>query len=144
MATMTCPKCPPPGEELRMASRSGIEIDYCPKCRGVWLDRGELDKLLEREAQAVAPRARPDADFDQFERDLARRPAGNPPPRDPPPRQAPPQAYRRDDDDFDDRRRAGQSRYDRDDDDDGGWDGRRGPRRRKEGLLSEIFDIFGD
>jgi Zn-finger nucleic acid-binding protein len=35
---------------LAMANREGIEIDYCPKCRGVWLDRGELDKLIERSA----------------------------------------------------------------------------------------------
>jgi uncharacterized protein len=34
--------------ELAMTSREGVEIDYCPKCRGVWLDRGELDKLIER------------------------------------------------------------------------------------------------
>ena len=40
--------CPLDGSELRIADRSGIEIDYCPKCRGVWLDRGELDKIIER------------------------------------------------------------------------------------------------
>jgi hypothetical protein len=34
-----------------MAERSGIEIDYCPQCRGVWLDRGELDKIIERSTQ---------------------------------------------------------------------------------------------
>jgi Zn-finger nucleic acid-binding protein len=38
-----------------MADRSGIEIDYCPTCRGVWLDRGELDKIIERNAVAAAP-----------------------------------------------------------------------------------------
>jgi Zn-finger nucleic acid-binding protein len=37
--------------ELLMADRQGIEIDYCPTCRGVWLDRGELDKLIERAAE---------------------------------------------------------------------------------------------
>jgi Zn-finger nucleic acid-binding protein len=36
-----------------MADRTGIEIDYCPDCRGVWLDRGELDKIIERSAQNV-------------------------------------------------------------------------------------------
>ncbi len=41
-------KCPVDGETLTMADRAGVEIDYCPKCRGVWLDRGELDKILER------------------------------------------------------------------------------------------------
>jgi hypothetical protein len=39
-----------------MADRSGIEIDYCPTCRGVWLDRGELDKIIERSAVTTSPR----------------------------------------------------------------------------------------
>lgn len=43
-------KCPACQETLTMAERQGVEIDFCPKCRGVWLDRGELDKILEREA----------------------------------------------------------------------------------------------
>jgi hypothetical protein len=38
-----------------MAERQGIEIDYCPQCRGVWLDRGELDKIIERSVQTPAP-----------------------------------------------------------------------------------------
>ena len=41
--------------DLVMSERQGIEIDYCPKCRGVWLDRGELDKIIERSAPAAAP-----------------------------------------------------------------------------------------
>lgn len=41
-------KCPVDDVELVMADRQGVEIDYCPKCRGVWLDRGELDKIIER------------------------------------------------------------------------------------------------
>ena len=45
-------KCPVDGATLVMTERSGVEIDYCPQCRGVWLDRGELDKLIER---AVPP-----------------------------------------------------------------------------------------
>jgi uncharacterized protein len=40
--------CPLDQTELSIADRSGIEIDYCPKCRGVWLDRGELDKIIDR------------------------------------------------------------------------------------------------
>lgn len=44
---MKCPNC---NETLVMADRQGVEIDYCPKCRGVWLDRGELDKIIERAA----------------------------------------------------------------------------------------------
>ena len=51
---MRCPTCP--DSTLVMADRSGVEIDYCPVCRGVWLDRGELDKIIERAApQAPAP-----------------------------------------------------------------------------------------
>ncbi|WP_125099364.1 zf-TFIIB domain-containing protein [Leucobacter chromiireducens] len=45
--------CPSDGTTLLMSERQGIEIDYCPECRGIWLDRGELDKILER-AQAEA------------------------------------------------------------------------------------------
>ena len=41
-------KCPIDDEPLAMTERSGVEIDYCPKCRGIWLDRGELDKIVER------------------------------------------------------------------------------------------------
>jgi uncharacterized protein len=40
--------CPLDGTKLVMSERQGVEIDYCPECRGVWLDRGELDKILER------------------------------------------------------------------------------------------------
>ena len=42
---MQCPVC---SVDLLIADRQGIEIDYCPKCRGLWLDRGELDKIMER------------------------------------------------------------------------------------------------
>jgi len=67
---MKCPTCTE--TSLVMADRQGVEIDYCPQCRGVWLDRGELDKLIERSgSQAAAPtasapaRSRPDfADSD--------------------------------------------------------------------------------
>jgi uncharacterized protein len=48
-------KCPVDGEVLVMHDRNGVEIDYCPKCRGVWLDRGELDKIIERAAPAEQP-----------------------------------------------------------------------------------------
>ena len=44
---MKCPVCT--NVDLLMSNRQGIEIDYCPTCRGVWLDRGELDKIIERE-----------------------------------------------------------------------------------------------
>jgi Zn-finger nucleic acid-binding protein len=48
-------QCPTDGTVLVMSERSGIEIDYCPQCRGVWLDRGELDKILERSLDQPAP-----------------------------------------------------------------------------------------
>ncbi len=56
---MTCPVC---GVPLAMAERQGVEIDYCPSCRGVWLDRGELDKIIERAAAEMAPPAPPAGD----------------------------------------------------------------------------------
>ncbi|HYF72435.1 MAG TPA: zf-TFIIB domain-containing protein [Nocardioides sp.] len=48
-------QCPNDGAALVMSERSGIEIDYCPTCRGVWLDRGELDKIIERSFAQSAP-----------------------------------------------------------------------------------------
>ena len=51
---MKCPHCPE--STLVMSERQGVEIDYCPRCRGVWLDRGELDKLIERSVAQEAPR----------------------------------------------------------------------------------------
>jgi Zn-finger nucleic acid-binding protein len=53
---MPCPVCKVP---LVMSERQGVEIDYCPQCRGVWLDRGELDKIIERNAQEAGPAAAP-------------------------------------------------------------------------------------
>ena len=53
-------QCPTDGATLVMSERSGIEIDYCPTCRGVWLDRGDLDKIIERSfSQAPAAPAAP-------------------------------------------------------------------------------------
>ena len=49
---MPCPVCK---VALVMSDRQGVEIDYCPQCRGVWLDRGELDKIIERAAQDASP-----------------------------------------------------------------------------------------
>mgnify|MGYP003572595117 CR=1 FL=1 len=49
---MMCPVCDVP---LSMSDRQGVEIDFCPQCRGVWLDRGELDKIIERSAAEMAP-----------------------------------------------------------------------------------------
>ena len=69
-------KCPNDSATLVMSERAGVEIDYCPECRGVWLDRGELDKILERvHAESVpsapsapAPAAPPRRDYDDRDR----------------------------------------------------------------------------
>ncbi len=65
---MLCPTCD--NVHLSMADRQGIEIDYCPQCRGIWLDRGELDKIIERSASWDADRGR---DRDDDRRDDERR-----------------------------------------------------------------------
>ncbi len=54
VSSMLCPVC---NTGLAMSDRQGVEIDYCPQCRGVWLDRGELDKIIER--NCVQPAAQP-------------------------------------------------------------------------------------
>lgn len=62
-------KCPIDETELVMTDRQGIEIDYCPKCRGVWLDRGELDKIIDRMAPpAAAAPAPPPREKERYER----------------------------------------------------------------------------
>lgn len=85
-------QCPVDGETLVMSDRHGVEIDYCPKCRGVWLDRGELDKIIDRAGPgpAAASAAQPPSP----PRSAAPQPVYQPEPRRP----------RRDDDDDDDDR----------------------------------------
>ena len=51
-------KCPIDGTTLALSERGGVEIDFCPKCRGVWLDRGELDKIIDQSAAKPTPRDR--------------------------------------------------------------------------------------
>ncbi len=76
---MKCPHCT--DSTLVMTERQGVEIDYCPSCRGIWLDRGELDKLLEkasgpavdavppaRVARAPQHRDFEDSDFQEYKR----------------------------------------------------------------------------
>jgi hypothetical protein len=53
--------CPEDGTTLRRIERSGVHVDACPSCRGIWLDRGELDKIIEREGR----------DNDDFEREIS-------------------------------------------------------------------------
>jgi Zn-finger nucleic acid-binding protein len=106
-------KCPVCDVTLVISSREGVEIDHCPQCRGVWLDRGELDKIIERAAPVVAagsPTREPDWD-DRPRREDAYRPDDR---------------YRDDD----------RSRY-RDDDD----DRRRPGRKRRGSFLEDLFDF---
>lgn len=121
---MKCPVCET--VDLRISERQGVEIDYCPQCRGVWLDRGELDKIIERAAQVetsfrAAP-VPPAGDAPKRKRDMLAR-----------------DEYYYDDDDDDDRRRYGDERY-KDDDDRYRKPGH--PKHRKRGFLDDIFDIF--
>ena len=108
VAAMSCPVCRVP---LAMSDRQGIEIDYCPQCRGVWLDRGELDKILVRERRLQG------ADDDDFLREVEGR------------RRAPePHEARRPDDRWDERRP-----------DDRGYDDRK--RRRRRSFLEDLLDF---
>lgn len=61
-------KCPICNVDLLMSERQGIEIDYCPQCRGVWLDRGELDKIIERSTPAASAPSRDDRGWDDRDR----------------------------------------------------------------------------
>ena len=61
-------QCPTDKTNLVMSERSGVEIDYCPTCRGVWLDRGELDKIIER-TQGVSPEADNQPQYDDRRQD---------------------------------------------------------------------------
>lgn len=67
---MKCPVCE--NADLIISDRQGVEIDYCPQCRGVWLDRGELDKIIDRSAALVAPAAQERYNGDRDDRDERR------------------------------------------------------------------------
>jgi len=106
---MNCPKCNVP---LSMSERQSVEIDFCPQCRGVWLDRGELDKIIERAAQLMSPQTS--------------RPVGGPPPL--PPEQA-------------GQHRQSRREYDDDDDDDDDdYRGAPGQGKKRRGFLGDLFD----
>lgn len=116
---MQCPVCQ--NAQLVMSERQGIEIDYCPQCRGVWLDRGELDKIIDRSsgpaAAAPAPAAAvpPQAVPQQHAQPQHAQP---PYPQQPYPQQPyPPQHGYRDD-------RSGHYR-----------------KKKREGFLSDLFDF---
>ena len=65
-AAMPCPVCRVP---LVMSERQGVEIDHCPKCRGVWLDRGELDKLIDRSVDPFPAEPARRGDDDRYDED---------------------------------------------------------------------------
>lgn len=143
-----CPKCQTP---MRTIERSGIHLETCPDCRGIFLDRGELDRLLDLEAatlarrDAVAPGSMPSGVGRPSEPGGGWRPADGPWLADDRVRSAPGPAWDRprrdrddDDDDWDDRRGWDRDRdRDRDDRYDGG-------RRRRGGFLSDLLDGLGD
>lgn len=60
---MKCPNC---SETLVMTDRNGVEIDYCPQCRGIWLDKGELDKIIERTGNHYSSRENYDSDYKRY------------------------------------------------------------------------------
>lgn len=68
---MNCPCCPE--TNLVLSERQGIEIDYCPKCRGIWLDRGELDKIIEK-SNAVQETTRVETPSPQYRQDNYHKP----------------------------------------------------------------------
>ena len=106
-------KCPICDIDMRITEREGVEIDYCPQCRGVWLDRGELEKLISRvEAPGSNSRGRHDRDEEHHDHGE---------------RTAPP--YNDDRQDEDAHRGTGERPY---------------KGKRKEGFLSQLFDVFGD
>jgi hypothetical protein len=121
---MNCPICK--DVELKMAQRQNIEIDYCPTCRGVWLDRGELDKIIERSAQEMGYGREDYEDEARRNRNAPRRIEDS--------RQR--EDYRYEDEE---RRKSpipgfGEKRYDDDDD--------YKRKKKKGGFLGEVFDIF--
>ncbi|MCZ4354163.1 zf-TFIIB domain-containing protein [Roseovarius aestuarii] len=67
-------QCPVDGTQLVMTDRAGVEIDYCPQCRGVWLDRGELDKIIERSSPPAPPAQVYDARAQRHDQDRDDRP----------------------------------------------------------------------
>jgi uncharacterized protein len=105
-------KCPIDGSDLTMTERQGIEIDYCPKCRGVWLDRGELDKIIDRAQPAPQPPP-PVQQAPAFSQP-------SPGPFSSPERQYEPRRY---------------------DDDDGRYKHQNYRHRKRKGFLGELFDF---
>ena len=121
-------QCPVDQTVLQMTDRQGVEIDYCPQCRGVWLDRGELDKIIARSEAQAAPVARP-APAPSPGPDPRTERAGYPPP---PPTAYPPAGYQQYPGSPDSPDQHGYG-Y--------GYDPRHGRKRRKESFLGDLFDF---
>ena len=115
-------KCPIDGADLVMTERQGVEIDYCPSCRGVWLDRGELDKIIDRSVRIAEQPGTGYGDLRPGE--------GRPDPSREPYRAPAPQPYG-------DQRGYGQGYRDRP------YEQGKDPRyrKRKESWLGELFDF---
>ncbi len=141
-------KCPVDGSNLQMMERQGIEIDYCPQCRGVWLDRGELDKIIERSHAAFGPdlpetaRVTGTAGAPTMPVQPYMAPQAPPQPpgasyAPPPPPQSQPYSYPRDYDRDDDYYSRGEYRdqYDRD------HDREYHRKRKRRSFLDDIFDF---
>ncbi|MGW8568371.1 TFIIB-type zinc ribbon-containing protein [Isoptericola sp. NPDC055881] len=118
-------QCPHDQSVLVMTERKGVEIDYCPQCRGVWLDRGELDKIIERSLESeIAAEARGPV----------------PPPTSPgPPLPASYDDRRYDGPRYDERRFD--ERYDDKRYDERGYDPRYRKRKKKDSFLGDLFDF---
>jgi Zn-finger nucleic acid-binding protein len=116
---MKCPVCAE--TDLLMAERQGVEIDYCPKCRGIWLDRGELDKIIERSTLEYAtPSGGERGGRDEHrDRDETRSPS--------------------DRDRHDDRDRSERDKHDRDRHDDRGYE-----KKRRGSFLGDILGGLGE
>jgi hypothetical protein len=118
---MKCPNC---ATVLKMTFRQQIEIDYCPKCRGVWLDKGELDKLIERAHENHISQHEPEPKYRPSSRSAYKRKRG----------------YKNhyDDDDYSDKRRHKsykKRRYDK-------RYRKKSWKKRGKDIVEEIFDIF--
>jgi len=128
-------QCPHDQSVLVMTERKGVEIDYCPQCRGVWLDRGELDKIIDRsmEAEIAAEAGAPMPPAEPAYGGAAA--AGYPPRYD----DRAPDPRGHDDRRYDDRR--DDRRYDEQRRDDRGYDPRYRKRKKKESWLEDLFDF---
>jgi Zn-finger nucleic acid-binding protein len=128
-AALACPKC---GGAMRTYERSGVLIDQCTECRGIYLDRGELDRIIDAESPAASPRDRPAA-VDRDERrpaDEARRYAGD-------------GRSGEEEEEEDERRTGGDADARRRAISDSASRGSTSQPRKRGGLFGDVMDMFG-